>query len=71
MLELHYFGHRMRRANSLEKTLILGKIECRRREVQQDETVGWHHRLDRHEFEQALEFGDGQGKDTYSLEGKL
>ena len=23
--------------------------------------VGWHHRLDRHEFEQALEVGDGQG----------
>ena len=27
----------------------------------EDETVGWHHRLGRHEFEQALEFGDGQG----------
>ena len=27
----------------------------------QDEVVGWHHRLDGHEFEQALEVGDGQG----------
>ena len=27
----------------------------------EDETVGWHHRLDRHEFEQALGVGDGQG----------
>ena len=31
MLKLHYFGHLMQRANSLEKTLILGKIEGRRR----------------------------------------
>ena len=30
-LRLHYFGHLMRRANSLEKTLMLGKIEGRRR----------------------------------------
>ena len=27
-----------------------------------DETVGWHHRLDGHEFEQALGVGDGQGR---------
>ena len=27
----------------------------------EDETVGWHHRLDGHEFEQALAVGDGQG----------
>ena len=26
----------------------------------EDEMVGWHHRLDGHEFEQALEAGDGQ-----------
>ena len=30
-LKLHYFGHLMRRAYSLEKTLMLGKIEVRRR----------------------------------------
>ena len=30
-LKLQYFGHLMRRANSLEKTLMLGKIEVRRR----------------------------------------
>ena len=34
-LKLHYFGHLMRRANSLEKTLMLGKIEARRRRGQQ------------------------------------
>ena len=31
----------------------------RRRGVTEDEMVGWHHRLDGHEFEQAL--GDGEG----------
>ena len=34
-LKLQYFGHLMRRANSLEKTLMLGKIEGRRRRRQQ------------------------------------
>ena len=27
----------------------------------EDEVVGWHHRLDGHEFDQALGVGDGQG----------
>ena len=27
----------------------------------EDEMVGWHHRIDGHEFEQTLEVGDGQG----------
>ena len=34
-LELQYFGHLMRRTGSLEKTLMLGKIEGRRRRGQQ------------------------------------
>ena len=34
-LKLQYFGHLMRRADSLEKTLMLGKIESRRRRGQQ------------------------------------
>ena len=34
-LKLQYFGHLMRRADSFEKTLILGKIEGRRRRDQQ------------------------------------
>ena len=29
--------------------------------MMEDEMVGWHHRLDGHEFEQALGLGDGQG----------
>ena len=48
-----FFGHLMRRADSLKKTLILGKIEGRRRRGQmtEDDMVGWHHQLDGHEFE--------------------
>ena len=38
-LTLQYFGHLMQRANSLKKTLMLGKIEGRRRRGGQDEMV--------------------------------
>ena len=34
-LKLQYFGHLMRKTDSLEKTLMLGKIECRRRRGRQ------------------------------------
>ena len=51
-LKLQHFGHLMQRTDSLEKTLMLGKIEGkRRRRVTEDELVGWHHRLHGHEFE--------------------
>ena len=40
-LKLQYFGHLMQRADSLEKTLMLGKIEGKR--TTEDEMVGWHH----------------------------
>ena len=40
-LKLRYFGHLIRRANSLEKTLMLGKIEGRRRKGRQ--RTRWHH----------------------------
>ena len=52
MLKLQYFGHLMQRTDSLEKTLILGKIEGRRKRGQQ--RMRWHHRFDGHEFEQAM-----------------
>ena len=61
MLKLQYFDHLMRRANSLEKTLMLGKIEGRRRRGQQDEMVGWNHWINRHESEQTPGDGEGQG----------
>ena len=51
-LKLQYFGHLLRRADSFEKTLMLGKIEGREeKRTTEDEMVGWHHRLDGHEFE--------------------
>ena len=43
MPKLRYFGHLMERADSLEKTLMLGKIEGKRRKGRQDDMVGWHH----------------------------
>ena len=58
-LKLQYFGHLMRRTDSLEKTLMLGKIEDRRRRL--GEMVGWHHRLNGHEFEQTPGDSEGQG----------
>ena len=51
-LKLQYFGHLMGRTDSLEKTLMMGKIESRRRRGwQKDEMVGWHHQLNEHESE--------------------
>ena len=60
-LNLKYFGHLMQRTDSSEKTLMLGKIEGRRRRGWQRTMVGWHHQLNGHEFEQAPGVGDGQG----------
>ena len=52
-LKLKYFGHPMGRANSLEKTLMLGKTKGKRRRVMaEDEMVGWHHHLNGHKSEQ-------------------
>ena len=59
MLKLKLFGHLMRRADSLEKILILGKQE--EKGMTEDEMVGWHHRLDGHGFGWTPGFGDGQG----------
>ena len=56
-LKLRYFGHLMQRTDSLEKTLMLGKIEG----ITEDEMVGWHHRLYGHEFVQAPRVSVGQG----------
>ena len=62
-LKLQYFGHLMRRTDSLEKTLMLGKTERKAKGTTEDEMVGWHHWLDWHDFEQLmLGVGDGQGK---------
>ena len=64
MLKLQYFAHLMRTANSLEKTLMLGKTEGRRRRAQQ--RMRWLDvitKLNRHEFEQT----PGDSEDLGSL----
>ena len=61
-LKLQYVGHLMQRADSLEKTLMLGKIEGRRRRGRQ--RIRWLDgitELKGHEFEQTLGDGEGQG----------
>ena len=50
-LKLQYVSHLMRRTDSFEKTLMLGKTEGWRRREREDEIVGWHYRLNGHEFE--------------------
>ena len=46
----------MQRANSLQKTLVLGKIEGRRRRgATEDEMVGWHHPLNAMSFSKLWE----------------
>ena len=59
MPKLQYFGHLLRRTDSLEKNLMLGRQE--EKGMTEDETGGWHPRLDGHEFEQAPGLGDEQG----------
>ena len=51
-LKLQYFGHFMRRVDSLEKTLMLGGIWGQEEKgMTEDEMAGWHHQLDGCAFE--------------------
>ena len=45
-----YFGHLMRRFDSLEKTLMLGGIGGEEKGMTEAEMTGWHHQLNGHEF---------------------
>ena len=62
-LKLQYFGHLMWRVSSLEKTLMLGKIEGRTKEkgATEGEMVRWHNWPNGHEFEQSQGDSEGQG----------
>ena len=61
MLKLQYFGHLIRRVNSLEKTLMLGNIGSKKEKgAAEDEMVRYHHQLNGHEFEQTLGHSGGQ-----------
>ena len=61
-MKLQYFGHLMQRTDSLAKTLDAGK-DWRQEEKREteDEMVGWHHRLNGHEFVQTLGDSERQG----------
>ena len=62
-LKLQCFGQLMGRANSLEKTLMLGKIEGQEEKgATDDEMVGWHHQFNGHEPEKTL--GDTEGQES-------
>ena len=61
MLKLQYCGHLMQRANSLEKILILGNTEGKRRWGNRGWDGWWHHQLNGHEFEQIPGNSKGQG----------
>ena len=50
-LKLQYFGHLIRRVDSLEKTLMLGGTGGEEKGTTEDEMAGWHHQLDGCEFE--------------------
>ena len=61
-LKRQYFGPLMRRIDSLEKTLMLGKIgRWEEKGTTEDEMVGWHHQLNGHGFGWAPGVGDRQG----------
>ena len=59
-LKLQYFGHLMRRVDSLEKT-DAGRDWGREKGTTEEEMAGWHHQLDGHGFGWTLGVGDGQG----------
>ena len=58
--KLQYFGPLMQRANSLEKTLILGKMKAGGRAAE-DVMVGWHHELNGHELSKLQEIVSNRG----------
>ena len=60
-LKLQYYGHPMWRPDSLEKTLMLGKIWGQEKGTTENKMFGWHHWLNGHGFGWTLGVDDGQG----------
>ena len=60
-LKLQYFGYLMQKVDLLEKTLMLGKIEGKRKRRQKDDMVGCHHWLNGYKFELTPGDSEGQG----------
>ena len=62
-LKLQYFGHLMRRVDSLEKTDAGRDWGQEEKGTAEDKMAGWHHRLNGHEFEQAQ--GDSEDRNAW------
>ena len=60
-LKLQYFGHLMRRVDSLEKTDAGRDWGQEEKGTTENEMAGWQNQLDGHEFERTPGVGDGQG----------
>ena len=67
--KLQYFGHLMRRTDSLEKTDAGKDWRWEEKGTTEDKMVGWHHPLYGHELESALGVGDGQGSLAAAVHG--
>ena len=63
-VKLQCFGHLMQRAATLEKTLMWERLKREEKGMTKDKMVGWYHRLNGHESEQALGDDEGQGSLT-------
>ena len=60
-LKLQYFGHHVRRVDSLEDSDAERDWGQEEKGMTEDEMAGWHHQLDGHEFGRTPGVGDGQG----------
>ena len=61
-LKLQYFDSQMQKSRLIGKDSDAGKDQRQEQKgATEDETVGWHHRLNGQEFEQTLGDGEGQG----------
>ena len=60
-LKLQYFGHLMQRVSSGKDPDAGKDLRQEEKGMAEDEMVGWHHRLDGHEFEQVPGVGKRQG----------
>ena len=59
-LKLQHFGHLIKELTHWKRHWCWERLKAGAGRTTEDEMVGWHHRLDGHEFEQALGVGDGQ-----------
>ena len=68
-LKLQYSGHVMQGAISSEKTLMLGKIEGKKKRATEDTMIELHHCLSGHEFQQTLGDSEEQGSLAAAVHG--